>query len=205
MCVRIKQPITIEATATPSRFLTTMEQTKLFIFALACFNLVLYAARAIVAGQTLNDEIYIESGDYPNDFGAWSDVFLIVYTLPACTTGGAASVFTLIHVFEWTKASRLVALGLAILGLFADFLDMSHAAKQWQQGSWDEEMYDAESLDARLHFVGVAAVVGAFTQMLMVAALFFFKLTTTTNDQVEEGELTDEHHEDEEVPMPEKE
>ena len=179
-----------------------MDKTKLFVFTLACFNLALYAARAIVAGQTLNNEVYTESGDYPNDFGPFTEIFLVVYTLPACTTGGAASIFALIHVSEWTKASRLVALGLALLGMFADFLDMSHAAKQWQLGS-DDTVFNADGLDNRLHFIGVGAVVGATTQMLMVAALFFFKLTTTTTTQADAGEMTDEHHEEEGVPEPE--
>jgi hypothetical protein len=172
-----------------------MNNMKLFLFALATFNVGLYGARAILAGYNTN-QIYDGGLQHSVDDETIISPLFLETTLLACMIGGAAIVFGFFHLNEWTETTRAIALAMGLLACFMEFLALGYGSKQWQL---DTIVEDAD-LDARLQFLGAASTAATLTQLLWVSALFHFPLDNEAEDvspkQVHEGEMTDEHIED---------
>ena len=162
---------------------------KLPILALTAFNFCLYGTRAILGGYIINSII---ENTIDSDQSVVTYLFLQV-TLIACMIGGAASVFGFFHFWEYTDTTRMVALGMGLMGVFMDLLATGYAGKQWERGPWD----DKEDLEGRLQFMGAATVAEAFTMMLFVTALVL-----PIKKEEDHGGMTVEHqdeHEEEHI------
>lgn len=158
--------------------------TKLPILALCVFNFCLFGTRAILGGHILNG--IIEGDNTPYKQSEVTALFLHT-TLLSCMIGAAVSIFGLVHLKEWTETTRMVAMGLGIYGFLMEALVTGYGGKQW-------ELTD-DLLEDRLHFMGTASPVQAFTMLLFVGVLF---MPLTKPETVEEeGGMTDEHHDDE--------
>jgi hypothetical protein len=177
----------------------TMNNSKLFLFTLATFNVFLYGTRAILAGFNTNQLYDDDINDDADDDTLISPLFLQT-TLLACMIGGASIVFGFFHLKEWTETTRAIALAMGLLVCFMEFLALGYGAKQWQL---DTAVDDAD-LDRRLQFLGASSAAATLTQLLWVSALFAFPLEKEAEDtapkevghQSDEGEVTDEHIED---------
>jgi hypothetical protein len=154
--------------------------SKALIVLLAIFSLALYIGRAVVAGLVLNDTVdgrFDVSGESPITPN------LIIMTLITSMVGCASSLTGLLHLKEWTPESRLVGVGVGLIACMLDFLTMGFAAKQWERGA-----FDGGDLEARVQFIGIAAVVQAVSQMLYVASIYMARVEKEMIDQVQEDD-----------------
>ena len=149
------------------------------IGALALTNLALYLARAAVAGTMINDTLNGES-NLGIDENAATPI-LVQTTLILSMIGFASSFAGLLHLKEWSSASRLVGVGVGVIACMLDFLACAYAIKMWEIGG--DNLEEGE-LGERAQTVGSIAVIQVVTQLLFVGVIF----KTPVHDGHEENE-----------------